>query len=101
MKDLAPSNETEGVVLKNGVNGSSVSGLESKMEVVANHGAAGLAIRRMVHVEVVQADRSNLPRSRVESLVDKFVRKTEYINTYLSITSNTNNVFLLFSNSDI
>ena len=94
MKDLAPSNETEGVVLKNGVNGSS-----AKMEVVANHGAAGLASRSVVHVEVVQADRSNLLRSRVESLVDKFVRKTEYINTYLSITSNTNNVF--FSNSDI
>jgi len=57
------------------------------MDVVANHGAAGLASRSVVHVEVVQADRSNLPRSRVESLVDKFVRKTEYINTYLSITT--------------
>ena len=67
------------------------------MEVVANHGAAGLASRSVVHVEVVQADRSNLPRSRVESLVDKFVRKTEYINTYLSITSNTSNVFFLLS----
>ena len=94
MKDLARQNETETVVVENGVNGPSGSGLQSNMEVASNNGVAGLA-RRVVHVEVVQADRSNLPRSRVESLVDKFVRKTEYINTYLSITSNTNNVFFL------